>query len=88
MSAFERRANLRVEDAGVLKGLSLANIHDSGRLMPLREGCSDLMRRLCARDANVDVHIISVCWSKTFIEGAFQKGTSIVSASVGYRSLA
>ena len=74
MSDFEQRANARVEEAAVLKGLSLAAIQDAGKSMPLREGCSDFFKRLDSQEAHVDTHILSVCWSKTFIEAVLKQG--------------
>jgi hypothetical protein len=74
MSEFEQKANARVEEAAVLKGLSLSDIRASGSSMPLRKGCATFLNRLSAEDVHVDVHVISVCWSKTFIEGAFETG--------------
>lgn len=74
MSEFEQKANARVEEAAVLKGLSLAAIQDAGKSMPLREGCSDFFKRLGSQEVHVDTHMLSVCWSKTFIESVLEQG--------------
>ncbi|KAG0589549.1 hypothetical protein KC19_1G028600 [Ceratodon purpureus] len=74
MSDFELKANARVEEAAVLKGLSPVAIQDAGKSMPLREGCSDFFKRLGLQEAHVDTHILSVCWSKTFIEAVLEQG--------------
>nr|XP_024390005.1 bifunctional TH2 protein, mitochondrial-like isoform X3 [Physcomitrium patens] len=74
MSNFEQKANARVEEAAVLKGLSLASIQEAGKSMPLREGCSDFFKRLESGEVLVDTCILSVCWSKTFIEAVLEKG--------------
>lgn len=76
MSNFEQKANARVEEAAVLKGLSLASIQEAGKSMPLREGCSDFFKRLESGEVLVDTCILSVCWSKTFIEAVLEKGKS------------
>lgn len=76
MSDFEQRANARVEEAEVLKGLSAAAIRDAGNSMPLREGCSDFFKRLGSQEVQVDTRILSVCWSKTFIEAVLEQGKS------------
>ena len=74
MSEFERKANARVEEVAVLKGFSLAAVQDAGKSMPLREGCSDFFKRLGSQEVHVDTHMLSVCWSKTFIESVLEQG--------------
>lgn len=78
LSDFEQKANARVVEAAVLKGLSQAAIQDAGKFMPLREGCSDFFKRLGAQELLVDTHILSVCWSKTFIEAVLEQGGVLI----------
>lgn len=74
MSEFEQKANARVEEAEVLKGLSPASIREAGNAMPLREGCSHFFKHLGSEGFHVDTHILSVCWSRTFIEAVLEQG--------------
>ncbi|CAM6045191.1 unnamed protein product [Sphagnum compactum] len=71
MSMFERTANEKVVKAGVLQGLSTADIREGAKLMPLRPGCAHLLQRLRQEETHIDVQILSVCWSSTFIKGVF-----------------
>jgi hypothetical protein len=71
MSMFERTANEKVVKAGVLQGLSTADIQEVAKLMPLRPGCAHLLQRLRQEETHIDVQILSVCWSSTFIKGVF-----------------
>ncbi|CAK9190324.1 unnamed protein product [Sphagnum troendelagicum] len=71
MSMFEQTANEKVVKAGVLQGLSTADIQEVAKLMPLRPGCAHLLQRLRQEETHIDVQILSVCWSSTFIKGVF-----------------
>ncbi|CAM6020683.1 unnamed protein product [Sphagnum balticum] len=71
LSMFERTANEKVVKAGVLQGLSTADIQEVAKLMPLRPGCAHLLQRLRQEETHIDVQILSVCWSSTFIKGVF-----------------
>eukprot|EP00897_Mesotaenium_endlicherianum_P001696 jgi/Mesen1/1554/ME000134S00672 len=71
LAAFESEANRRVELAEVLSGVSKAALYRRGRDMGLRTNCAELLARLAGR--GVELNIISVCWSRSFIEGALHK---------------
>ncbi|XP_019193160.1 PREDICTED: probable aminopyrimidine aminohydrolase, mitochondrial [Ipomoea nil] len=60
VSDFEKEANLRVIESGVLKGLKLEDIREAGELLELQDGCMNFFQTI--KKKNADVHVISYCW--------------------------
>ncbi|KAJ7560348.1 hypothetical protein O6H91_04G125600 [Diphasiastrum complanatum] len=79
ISQYEVEANSRVEDFEVLKNIRLEDVKDAGRKMPLYSGCDHLFQRILDNYEGLDAdgHIISVCWSQTFVEGCLSEGVTI-----------
>ncbi|GAV87994.1 TENA_THI-4 domain-containing protein/HAD domain-containing protein [Cephalotus follicularis] len=72
---FEKNANLRVIQSGVLKGLNLEDIRRAGQSLILQDGCRDFFQKV-VDDENLksDVHVISYCWCGDLIRSAFTSG--------------
>ncbi|KAL3523384.1 hypothetical protein ACH5RR_016218 [Cinchona calisaya] len=75
VSDFERRANLRVIESGVLKGLNLEDIKRAGERLILQDGCTDFFKSIIGdENLNVNVHVLSYCWCADLIRSAFFAG--------------
>ncbi|CAI9090967.1 OLC1v1025867C1 [Oldenlandia corymbosa var. corymbosa] len=75
LSDFEKRANLRVIDSGVLKGLNLDDIKRAGERMILHDGCHNFFKCLRSdENLNADVHVLSYCWCADLIRSVFSAG--------------
>ncbi|KAJ8639094.1 hypothetical protein MRB53_015788 [Persea americana] len=76
LSDFERRANSRVIESGVLKGLNSEDIKRAGERLVLQDGCTVFFQQLVKRmvELNADVHILSYCWCGDLIRSAFSSG--------------
>ncbi|XP_065876743.1 bifunctional TH2 protein, mitochondrial-like isoform X2 [Euphorbia lathyris] len=72
LADFEKKANSRVVQSGVLKGLNLADIERAGQQLVFQDGCKEFFRKI-AGDENIktDMHIVSYCWSGDLIRSAF-----------------
>lgn len=77
LAEFEKRANDRVIESEVLKGLNIEDIKRAGERLILQDGCTAFFQKLIKSD-NVDlkVHILSYCWCGQLIRSAFSSGTS------------
>ncbi|KAG8087592.1 hypothetical protein GUJ93_ZPchr0010g9136 [Zizania palustris] len=73
LSEFEKLANSRVVDSGVLRGMNLDDIRKAGELLILQDGCKSFFQKIDkTRDnLNLDVHILSYCWCADLIRSAF-----------------
>ncbi|CAN6485839.1 unnamed protein product [Victoria cruziana] len=76
LSAFEKRANLRVIDSEVLKGLNLECIKRAGENLGLQDGCANFFQQLVQKkdELNAEIHILSYCWCRDLIRSAFKSG--------------
>ncbi|CAI0448976.1 unnamed protein product [Linum tenue] len=75
LSDFERRANTRVIESGVLKGLYLEDIKRAGERLILQDGCSNFFQKINGNDKlNSTVHVLSYCWCGDLIRSAFSSG--------------
>ncbi|XP_012085220.1 bifunctional TH2 protein, mitochondrial isoform X2 [Jatropha curcas] len=72
LADFEKRANSRVIQSGVLKGLNLEDIKRAGQQLIFQDGCRGFFQKI-VRNENVkaDVHILSYCWCGDLIRSAF-----------------
>eukprot|EP00850_Spirogloea_muscicola_P020677 SM000223S07305 [mRNA] locus=s223:59029:71140:- [translate_table: standard] len=79
LSTFEVLANRRIESARILSNISLDSIKARGLEVTLKPNCTVLVKKLL--DMGVEVHIVSVCWSRSFIagalSGALSEGTTV-----------
>ncbi|KAF8392128.1 hypothetical protein HHK36_022470 [Tetracentron sinense] len=75
LSHFEKRANSRVIESGVLKGLNLEDIKKAGERLILQDGCTGFFQKIVKNEElNADVHILSYCWCGDLIRSAFSSG--------------
>ncbi|KAI3995766.1 hypothetical protein MKX01_007245 [Papaver californicum] len=75
LSEFEKRANIRVIESGVLKGISLDDIKRAGEHMILQDGSINLLQKVLANDGlNASVHVLSYCWCSDLMRSAFSPG--------------
>ncbi|KAF8394222.1 hypothetical protein HHK36_020429 [Tetracentron sinense] len=75
VSDFEKRANSRVTESGVLKGLNVEDIKRAGEHLILQDGCTGFFQKIVKnKKLNADVHILSYCWCGDLIRSAFSSG--------------
>lgn len=75
LSVFERRANMRVIESNVLKGLKLEDIKRAGERLILHNGCMGFFQSITKNEnINVNVHVLSYCWCADLIRSAFSTG--------------
>ncbi|KAF8017886.1 hypothetical protein BT93_H2945 [Corymbia citriodora subsp. variegata] len=75
LSDFEKRANSRVIESGVLKGLNLEDIKKAGERMILQDGCTSFFKKFIKNEmVDVNVHVLSYCWCGDLIRSAFSSG--------------
>ncbi|XP_077227001.1 bifunctional TH2 protein, mitochondrial-like [Tasmannia lanceolata] len=76
LSDFEKRANSRVSESGLLKGMNLDDIKRAGERLILQDGCTGFFQQIVKKKAelNADVHIISYCWCGDLIRSSFSSG--------------
>lgn len=75
LSVFEKGANSRVIESGVLKGLNLEDIKRAGERLILQDGCTDFFQSII-KDENLkgNIHVLSYCWCGDLIRSAFSSG--------------
>ncbi|GLT75024.1 hypothetical protein SLA2020_467790 [Shorea laevis] len=72
VSDFEKKANSRVIESSVLKGIHLEDIKRAGEHMKLRDGCASFFLKIVKdENLNTDVHILSCSWSGDLIKMVF-----------------
>ncbi|XP_049391007.1 bifunctional TH2 protein, mitochondrial-like [Solanum stenotomum] len=75
LSDFEKRANSRVVESGVLKGLNLEDIKRAGQQLILQDGCTDFFQSIIRNESlNADIHVLSYCWCGDLIRSSFSSG--------------
>ncbi|KAK4480299.1 hypothetical protein RD792_013368 [Penstemon davidsonii] len=75
LSDFEKKANLRVIDSGVLKGLNIEDIKRAGERLILQDGCSNFFQSAVRNDKlNTCIHVLSYCWCGDLIRSSFSSG--------------
>nr|GMC76262.1 probable aminopyrimidine aminohydrolase, mitochondrial [Ipomoea batatas] len=72
LSDFEKKANLRVIESGLLKGLSPEDIKQAGGSLILQDGCMNFFQTVLKKD--VVVRVLSSCWCGDLIRSAFSSG--------------
>lgn len=76
LSDFEKKANLRVIDSGVLKGLNFEDIKRAGERLILQDGCTNFfLTAVKNENLNTNIHVLSYCWCGDLIRSAFSSGT-------------
>ncbi|CAF2228214.1 hypothetical protein HID58_029125 [Brassica napus] len=72
LSEFEKKANDRVIESGVLKGLNLDDIKRAGERLILQDGCISVFQKILkTQDVNAKLHVLSYCWCGDLIRAAF-----------------
>ncbi|KAK9919394.1 hypothetical protein M0R45_027988 [Rubus argutus] len=75
LSEFEKNANNRVIESGVLKGLNIEDIKRAGERLILQDGCIDFFKKIVkSANLNANVHVLSYCWCGDLIRSAFSSG--------------
>ncbi|KAG5549697.1 hypothetical protein RHGRI_014858 [Rhododendron griersonianum] len=75
LSVFEKGANSRVIESGVLKGLNLEDIKRAGERLILQDGCTDFFQSIIKNaNLNSNIHVLSYCWCGDLIRSAFSSG--------------
>ncbi|XP_074576710.1 bifunctional TH2 protein, mitochondrial-like [Curcuma longa] len=72
LSDFEKQANSRVIQSGLLKGLNLEDIKRTGERLILQDGCKDFFQKVITIKENFDAdfHILSFCWCADLIRSS------------------
>ncbi|KAH9771372.1 Bifunctional TH2 protein [Citrus sinensis] len=72
LSHFEKRANSRVIESGVLKGINLEDIKKAGERLSLQDGCTTFFQKVVKNEnLNANVHVLSYCWCGDLIRASF-----------------
>ncbi|XP_022758541.1 bifunctional TH2 protein, mitochondrial-like isoform X2 [Durio zibethinus] len=72
---FEKKANSRVVQSGVLKGLNQEDIKKAGQGLILPDGCKGFFQKVMKNEnLATAVHILSYCWCGDLIRSAFLSG--------------
>lgn len=74
LSDFEKRANTKVIESEVLKGLNLEDIKHAGEHLVLQDDCMEFFQHITKNEnlnVDVDVHVLSFCWCGDLIRSAF-----------------
>lgn len=78
LSHFEKRANSRVIESGVLKGINLEDIKKAGERLSLQDGCTTFFQKVVKNEnLNANVHVLSYCWCGDLIRASFSSGIHI-----------
>ncbi|KAJ4785030.1 hypothetical protein LUZ62_036276 [Rhynchospora pubera] len=73
LSEFERRANARVIDSGLLRGINVEDIKKAGERLILQDGCRSFFQNLVnlKQKRDLDIHVLSYCWCADLIRSVF-----------------
>lgn len=73
LTSFEKQANSRVVESGMLSGMNIEEIKRAGERLILLDGCTDFFQKVVKRkkELNVDLHVLSYCWCADLIRSAF-----------------
>ncbi|XP_042474269.1 bifunctional TH2 protein, mitochondrial-like isoform X2 [Zingiber officinale] len=76
LSDFEKQANSRIIQSGLLKGLNLEDIKRNGERLILQDGCKDFFQKVITIKENFDAdfHILSFCWCADLIRSSIASG--------------
>ncbi|KAL5562015.1 hypothetical protein UlMin_031762 [Ulmus minor] len=75
---IEKAINTRVEELGVLKGLTLDNIKRAGQNLNLQNGCISFLHKILKNESlRVDVHVLSHSWSGDIIRSALSSDWNV-----------
>lgn len=87
LSDFEKRANSRVIESGVLKGLNLEDIKRAGERVILQDGCTSFFQNIVKNQNLIaDIHILSYCWCGDLIRSAFSSGMFLPWKNLGLQT--
>ncbi|KAK3015928.1 hypothetical protein RJ639_007695 [Escallonia herrerae] len=77
LSEFEKRANTRVIESEVLKGLNIEDIKRAGERLILQDGCTGFFQSIINNEnLNANVHVLSYCWCGDLIRSALSSDLS------------
>ncbi|XP_023898756.1 bifunctional TH2 protein, mitochondrial isoform X3 [Quercus suber] len=83
LSDFEKRANDRVIESGVLKGLNHEDIKRAGERLILQDGCTTFFQKVVKNvNLNAKVHVLSYCWCGDLIRSAFSSAGDLLELNI------
>ncbi|PKA58759.1 thiaminase (transcriptional activator TenA) [Apostasia shenzhenica] len=84
LSEFEKQANSRVFESGVLRDMNIDDIKESGEHLKLQEGCASFLQKIVMqkKKMNAELHILSYCWCADLIRSALSAAGCLGSVSV------
>ncbi|KAG0458643.1 hypothetical protein HPP92_021771 [Vanilla planifolia] len=73
LSEFEKRANTKVINSGLLRGVEVDDITSAGKNMKFFDGCPAFFQKLAGEKErlNAHVYILSYCWCIDLVKSAF-----------------
>lgn len=73
LANFEKSANSRVVESGMLRGVNLDDIKRAGEHLKLHDGCKEFFQNVVKKKEmmTVDLHILSYCWCADLIRSSF-----------------
>ncbi|KNA10380.1 hypothetical protein SOVF_144880 [Spinacia oleracea] len=75
LADFEKKANARVIESGVLKGVNIEDIRKAGERIILQAGCTSFFQNAVHKEnQDVNFHVLSYCWCGDLIRSAFSSG--------------
>ncbi|GIL58089.1 hypothetical protein Vafri_12939, partial [Volvox africanus] len=77
LSDFDEKMNAVVEESGILRGSTEAEVAAAGAAVPLRPHCRETLR--AALDRGIPVEVVSVNWSDVYVRAAL--GETLTSGS-------
>eukprot|EP01018_Ginkgo_biloba_P019368 Gb_05453 [translate_table: standard] len=90
LSQFEAESNSKVVESAVLQGLNIEDVKKAGERLVLQDGCANFFQQILSQkdNSNVEMHIVSVCWSGDIIRASFSSsgldGINIHSNELNY----
>lgn len=78
LAEFEKKANARVTESGVLKGINLEDVRKAGDRIILQDGCTSFFQNVMQKEnLDMNVHVLSYCWCGDLIRSAFSSSKCI-----------
>lgn len=75
VSDYEKKANMKLIDAGVLIGLNVDDIKWAGEHLALQDGCTNFFQNVVRNEnLNTKINILSFCWCADLIRSSFASG--------------
>ncbi|MBA0732797.1 hypothetical protein Gogos_016863 [Gossypium gossypioides] len=80
---FEKAANSRVVQSGVLKGLNQEDIKRAGQRLILQDGCKGFIQKIMKNEnLTAAIHVLSYCWCGDLIRSALSSAGDVKALNV------